>query len=181
MCLLLEQDTYLRANLKKLCEKTSKNSPLLMKPTADPGRAFSSETEQQEKVLSGPSWHFYTVTSKSSSLAIAPRWSTTHLRQQVPRNCISHAKPRSNWLGHTAPRCYTFIWILTKVILNRKYWQIWFSLVFCFALQSAIYQQLLHATTRAHSKNTNKRSGPQEAPCSPNNNPSSKTVTKLYN
>jgi hypothetical protein len=43
MCLLL--DPHLRTHLKKLFEKTSENSPLLMKPTADSGRAFSSETE----------------------------------------------------------------------------------------------------------------------------------------
>lgn len=52
---------------------------------------------------------------------------TTQLLQQVPRNCISHAKPRSNWLGHTALWCHTFIWNLTKAILNRKACQIWFS------------------------------------------------------
>lgn len=47
---------------------------------------------------------------------------------------ISHAKSKSIWLGHTAPWCYTFIWNLTRVLLNRKDCQTWFGLVFCFAL-----------------------------------------------
>lgn len=119
MCVLFKQDTSQGQSQETRWENVREATT--EKPTTRPGRAFSLRNRLTRESSVGCKLTFlHCVTSKCSSSAITPRWSTTHLLQQVPRHCVSHAKPRPSWLGHTALWCYTFIWNLTKAISESE-------------------------------------------------------------
>lgn len=116
------------------------------------------------------------VPSKSSSSAIPPRWSTNYTTSATGAAKLHLPRKAKIKLVRThGPSVFYFYLELNQSDSESEGLP---NLVFWFALISHLPATVARA--HEHSKNTNKRTGPEEAPCSPHNSPSSTTVFKLY-
>lgn len=175
MCAFYLNKTQPRAKLKKLCEENM-GEVTMEKPTTGPGRASSSEITRKGPV--GCKLTFlHRVPSKSSSSAIPPRWSTNYTTSSATGAAKLHL-PRKAKIKLVRTHGPSVLYFYLERNQSDPESEGLPNLVFWFALISHLPATVARA--HEHSKNTNKRTGPEEAPCSPHNSPSSTTVFKLY-